>query len=426
MNYQEAIDFLFPLHRFGMKPGLERVFRLLHTAGEPQKRLGTVMHIAGTNGKGAVACALAAICSAAGYRTGLYTSPHLVLYTERIRIDGGIIPESQVAEYCTILKDEIIAGKATFFEATTAIAFMYFSAMQTEVSVIETGMGGRLDATNVVDAGYVIIPSISRDHTGWLGETVEDIAAEKAAIIKKGARVYTAVQDPEALGKILDRAHAVGAQVTILQKTVECVLHSAVVGNIRFSLKTPDRCIRNLEASVTGDFHVANLSLAVLAAIDAGIDESAIRKGLLLMQEFGYRARLERLSRQPDILLDVAHNPDGIEKSTETLRRLRGSYRNVFVVLGLVRDKEAGEIVRNLKTLSPEVITVNLLSERGMPATELGELCRSEGFRVTVAATVGDALDIVGDIAGKDDLVLITGSFYLAGEVLGLLNVLVL
>ncbi len=401
-----------------MKPGLERVMELMHAAGEPQKRLGRVVHIAGTNGKGAVACGLAAIFSKAGYRTGLYTSPHLLSFTERIRIDGDAIAERKIAEYSTALKDAIVAGKATFFEATTAIAFMYFSAMQTEVSVIETGMGGRLDATNVVDADYVIIPSISRDHTGWLGETVEEIAAEKAAIIKKGARVYTAVEDAAALGAIVRRADAAGGEVTVLQEVAECVVQRAEVGKLEFSMETRDMRIENLRAPVTGSFHVHNLSLAVLAAVEAGVDEASIRAGLLSMDSFGYRARLERLSSRPDVLLDVSHNPDGIEKSIQTLNALRDNYSNVFVVLGLVRDKEAGEIVRRLKKLTSNVITVGFLSERAMMPQELGELCRKEGLQVTVAATVSEALKIAGQMAAKSDLILITGSFYLAGEVL--------
>lgn len=422
MNYQEAIDFLFPLHRFGMKPGLERVLELLGTADEPQKHLGRVVHIAGTNGKGTVACALAAIFSAAGYRTGLYTSPHLVSYTERIRVNGEEIPEDLIAEYCSALKDAVIAGKATFFETTTAIAFMFFSAMKTDASVVEVGMGGRLDATNVVHADYVVIPSISKDHTSWLGETIGEIAAEKAAVIKKGARVYTAVRDPVALRVIHGRADAVGAKLRTLQDVAECVVHSAEIGKLVFTLKTAGKSMEYLEAPVTGDFHVSNLSLAVLAASDAGIEEPAIRQGLLSMPFFGYRARLERLSSEPDILLDVSHNPDGIEKSVQTLCGLKSAYRNIYVVLGLVRNKDAGEIVRCLKKLTSDIITLNLLSERGMEAGELGDVCRSQGFRVSVAASAREALDLAGSMAGKDDLVLITGSFYLAGEVLELLN----
>ena len=422
VKYQEAIDFLFPLHRFGMKPGLERVLRLLRAVGDPQKNLGKVVHIAGTNGKGTVACATAAIFSAAGHTTGLYTSPHLVLFTERFRVNGARIPESRVAAYSAELKEDIIAGKATFFEAATAIAFMYFSDMAVDVSVVETGMGGRLDATNVVEPDYVIIPSIGKDHTGWLGETVREIAAEKAAIIKKGSRVYTAVQDSAALGPIFERADAVGARVTVLQDTAECVVHSASVGQLDFSLSAPGISFQNLRAPVTGDFHASNLSLSVLAACDAGIDESSVREGLLSIQGYGYRARLERLSRKPDLLLDVAHNPDGIEKSVSVLRGFQGAYRNILVVLGLVRDKDATEMVRCLRKLTNTIITVNLSSERGMPSSELGALCRGEGFRVTVAETTGEALDVARGIAGKGDLVLITGSFYLAGEVLAMLE----
>ncbi|UZJ37270.1 bifunctional folylpolyglutamate synthase/dihydrofolate synthase [Prosthecochloris sp. SCSIO W1103] len=422
MKYQDAIDFLFPLHRFGMKPGLERVLKLLHAAGEPQKRLGRVVHIAGTNGKGAVASSLAAICCAGGYSTGLYTSPHLLSYTERIRVNGDMISESQIAEYCSVLKDDITEGNATFFEATTAIAFMYFCAMQVDVSVIETGMGGRLDATNVVEPDHVIIPSISEDHTSWLGETISEIATEKAAIIKKGASVYTAVEEPEALKVILDRADAVGAKVRLLKESAECVVHGAGVGRLEFSLKAPGLNMRNLVAPVTGDFHASNLSLSVLAASEAGIDEPAIRQGLLSMQRFGYRARLERLSKQPDVLLDVSHNPAGIEKSVQTLCAMRGAYRNIIVLLGLVHDKEAGKIVRYLKRLTSDVITVDLLTERGMTAIELGDLCRDEGLQVTVTASVREALGAVDCKAEKDDLVLITGSFYLAGEVLGVLG----
>ncbi len=422
MNYQEAIDFLFPLRRFGMKPGLLRVDELMQRVAGPHKRLGTVVHIAGTNGKGAVASAQAAIWSAAGYRTGLYTSPHLSSYTERIRVDGTRISPRQVAEYCTALKEAVTLAEATFFEATTAIAFMHFAAMDVDVSVIEVGMGGRLDATNVVEADYVIIPSISRDHTGWLGNTIEEIAGEKAAVITHGARVYTAVEDDSALNVIRERAEAVGAAVVTLEETAGIDVHSVELGRLVFSIETAGRSLVNLQAPVTGGFHVTNLSLAVLLAIDAGIEEDAIRQGLLSFSETGYRARLERLSREPDIVVDVSHNPDGIEKSVSVMCGLRDGYRDVYVILGLVRDKETDEIVRRLKPLTDTVIAAGMQSERGMEAEELAERCRSEGFGVPCAGTLQESLDYVAEVADKEDLVLITGSFYLAGEALDLLK----
>lgn len=422
MTYQEAIDFLFPLHRFGMKPGLVRVGELMERADGPHKRLGKVVHIAGTNGKGTVASALAAIWSRAGYRTGLYTSPHLLSYTERIRIDGVPISPQQVAEYCTDIRDAVTDVGATFFEATTAIAFMHFAAMRVDVSVIEVGMGGRLDATNVVEADNVVIPSISMDHTGWLGNTIGKIAGEKAAVIKQGATVYTAVEDDSALSVIRDRAAAVGATVVTLEGAAAIDVHSVEMGRLMFSIETSGRSFANLQAPLTGRFHAANLSLAVLLAINAGIEENAIRQGLLSLTAAGYRARLERVSRKPDIVVDVSHNPDGIEKSVATMHGLCGGYRDVYVLLGLVRDKETDEIIRRLKPLTDTVIAVGMQTGRGMDAEELAERCRSEGFGVPFTGPLQESLDYIGEAAGKDDLVLITGSFYLAGEALLLLN----
>ena len=186
VTYQEALDFLYPLHRFGIKPGLDRVYTLLDAVGSPHKRLGMVVHIAGTNGKGTVAAAVASIFQASGKKTALYTSPHLVDFTERIRINGKPISQEKVAFYCSLLKDAVIQNHSTFFEATTALAFAWFADESVEVSIIETGMGGRLDATNVVDSTYAVISTIGMDHTEWLGGTLSLIAAEKAAIIHKG------------------------------------------------------------------------------------------------------------------------------------------------------------------------------------------------------------------------------------------------
>lgn len=172
MTYQEALDFLYPLHRFGIKPGLERVRTLLDLHGSPQKRLGLIVHIAGTNGKGSVAAALASIFQAAGKKCALYTSPHLVDFTERIRINGSRIPQERVARYCTRFRDAVVENHSTFFEATTAIAFSWFADEGVDVTILETGMGGRLDATNVVHSDYVVITTIALDHTDWLGGTL--------------------------------------------------------------------------------------------------------------------------------------------------------------------------------------------------------------------------------------------------------------
>ncbi len=422
MNYQESIDFLFPLRRFGIKPGLERVLRLLDAAGSPQNNLGRVFHIAGTNGKGAVATALGSTFAAAGYRTALYTSPHLRAFTERIRFGGACISRGKVAEYCSLLEKAVGEAQATFFEATTAIAFRYFSDMGAEVSVIETGMGGRLDATNVVKPEAVLVPSIGKDHTAWLGDSLAEIAAEKAAVIKRGSKAYTAVTDPEALRPLRERAAAEDVHLALLDGTDCCRVDRAEIGDLRFSLRAAGLSMDDLRAPLTGAFQATNLSLAVLAAHEAGVEERAVRRGLETMLESGYRARLERVARRPDLLVDVSHNPDGIRRSVETFRAQGREFGETYVILGLAGDKDAAEMVRALKGFTRTVFTVNLSTDRGLPAPVLGELCRREGFHATVCDTAAEALRQALGAAGHSDLVLVTGSFYLAGEVLGILE----
>ncbi|NEX12412.1 MAG: bifunctional folylpolyglutamate synthase/dihydrofolate synthase [Prosthecochloris sp.] len=422
MNYRQAIDFLFPLHRFGMKPGLERVLELLRSVGDPHRRLGLVIHIAGTNGKGTVASAVAAIFQASGKRVGLYSSPHLLSFTERIRINGTPIPEDRVAHYTTELVEPITRLKATFFEATTVIAMRYFSEEQVDVAVVETGMGGRLDATNVVSSRYVVIPSISLDHTDWLGPTVDRIAAEKAAIIKPSGVVFTAVEDPSAQRPITERARLVGADLHYLDGEVSIDVHSEEIGRLDFSVRTADREYRHLEAPVSGAFHASNLALAVCVAEHAGVTALSIRNGLAALNQTGYRARMELITSSPKLVLDVSHNPAGIAMSVDVLLRLSRGCSKRFVIFGLAEDKNAVDIIACLGRFSSNLFVVNLPVERGMPSETLAGLCRSAGIAATLCDDFRDAYRKVLEKAAAEDLILVTGSFYLAGEVLQVLQ----
>lgn len=423
MHYQEAIDFLFPLHRFGIRPGLERIAVLLEELDCPQQRLGTVVHIAGTNGKGTVAACMASIFQAAGYRTGLYTSPHLVDFTERIRIDGRKIPQSAVASYCSRIAPAVIREKATFFEATTAMAFAYFASEHVDVSVIETGMGGRLDATNMVNAGFVVIPSIGRDHTAWLGESLDTIAREKAAIIKSGSRVYTGVRDPAALDQIRSAADGCGAPLFIAGKDAACRVAGAALGRIDLEVLVPPGRPRCYQVPLTGSFHAVNVTLAVMVALAAGIREEDIARGLSGLASTGYRARLEQIAVRPAVLLDVSHNPDGMEKSVQAIRETAGGYRSLVVLIGLASDKDALHVVLPLAELAGRFVTVNLPSERGLPSERLGAVCAEAGAaEVVVCDAVADGLEKARSMAGPEDMILVTGSFYLAGEVIRLVE----
>ncbi|MCX6178352.1 MAG: bifunctional folylpolyglutamate synthase/dihydrofolate synthase [Chlorobiales bacterium] len=390
---------------------------LMKQLGTPQQDF-KVIHVAGTNGKGTVAAALASIFQASGKKTALYTSPHLVNFTERIRINGEQISREKVAHYCSLYKDAVFNNQATFFEATTAIAFAWFADEGVDVSIIETGMGGRLDATNVVDSAYAVISSIGRDHTDWLGETLGMIAAEKAAIIKKGSKVFTAVTEPEAFLPIQKQAQLCEAPLFVVGKDVVTTVSSAEPGMLELDVRSASRHYPALKTPLTGFFHASNVSLAVMVAEDAGIAPKDIYSGLLRLWQTGYRARLERIATHPTVLVDVSHNPDGMRETVNTLLAFRKRYHQVYVILGLASDKDARAVIRELLRLDCTFVTVNIPSERSVPAEELGSLCIEEGGEATVLNTGQEGLKYLSEKAGENDLILITGSFYLAGDII--------
>ena len=418
MTYQDAIDFLYPLHRFGIKPGLERVRTLLDLHGSPHKRMGKIVHIAGTNGKGTVASALASIFQASGRKTALYTSPHLVDFTERIRIDGVQISRERIASYCALFREAVISRHCTFFEATTAIACAWFADENVDISIIETGMGGRLDATNILDSDYVVITSIAMDHTEWLGETPAMISSEKAAIIKKGCKVYTGVSESGAFSPIKKMAELCGAPLFIAGKDASCHVVSAEPGGLELEIRTARNYYSGLNVPVTGSFHASNVLLAVMVAEDAGVAASDISVGLGQLLQTGYRARLEKIGNSPAVLLDVSHNPEGMRETVNTLCSFRKAYRRVHVMLGLASDKNAQEIIRELIRLDCSFVVVNIPSERSFPAEILCSLCRKEGADAIVCDNGRTGLGYLNQHADEDDLILVTGSFYLAGEIL--------
>ena len=417
MDYRQTLDFLFPLHRFGIKPGLERIEALLDVLGHPERRLGTVVHLAGTNGKGTVASCMASIFRASGRKAGLFTSPHLIDFTERIRIDGVPISQARVAEYCTKLESAIVELGATFFEVTTAMAFAYFADEGVDASVIETGMGGRLDATNVVTADIVIIPSIGLEHTEWLGDSLGAIAAEKAAIIKPGSRVFTAVVDEEALAPIRQSAARKGAELHHVSEA-RCETVAVQPGRLDLEITLAGDETHRISAQLTGSFHASNVTLAVMAARSASIGWNHIETGLADLRSTGYRARLELLPGSPKVMLDVSHNPDGMARTVEALREVRGSFRSLRVLLGIAADKDAAGIARQLASIADEVVAVPLPSTRSFPEAELAEVCRVAGIgRVEECGGAAEGIDLLFSHADGDDLILVTGSFYLAGEV---------
>lgn len=419
MDYQQAIDFLFPLHRFGIKPGLERIEALLDALGHPERKLGTIVHVAGTNGKGTVASCVASIFSASGRKTGLFTSPHLVDFTERIRIDGQQMGRQRVAEYCTKLQPAVLETGATFFEATTAMALAFFADEGVDAAVIETGMGGRLDATNVVQPEIVIIPSIGMDHTEWLGGSLREIAAEKAAIIKRCSRVFTAVPEAgEAFAPIREAAEAAGAELHQVEREAKWSVEEVCPGALALRISLDGGESRQFRAALTGSFHAPNVCLAVMAARSEGISWEHIDDGLARLGASGYRARLERIADKPAVMLDVSHNPEGMQKTAQSILELRNCFRFLYVIIGVAADKDAAGIVHHIVPVADEIVAVELPVERSLQAEVLERLCAEAGAQhVSSRHSAAEALEFLDQRVEPEDMILVTGSFYLSGEV---------
>ncbi|MDX2129574.1 MAG: folylpolyglutamate synthase/dihydrofolate synthase family protein [Chloroherpetonaceae bacterium] len=432
MTYQDSLDFLFPLHRFGIKPGLETITQLCKKIGKPEDRLGKVIHIAGTNGKGSTASMIASICQEAGFKTGLYTSPHLSDFKERIRINGEKISEEKVAFLTEQLKDKAIELQATFFEVTTAMAFKHFAEENVEISVIEVGLGGKYDATNIVSPFISVITPIGFDHMEQLGDSLEKIASEKAGIIKHNTPVVISTQNLEAL-EVLFR--------TAKERKSKAILSSAVTGvsishesleKLRFHISwnkggVHDGGYYGLEVPFIGHFQAENARVSVIVAELLKIEEAAIRLGLQnVKKNTGHRARLELLRKNPYIMLDVSHNEHGIEHSLQTLYNHRHQFNRVIVIFGAMKDKEPIKMIKHLSYFANEIHFVVPKVTRALTDDELKSLLSQDELseqtispdKIKFSGGVSDAVRNASAAAIENDLILITGSFYVASEVL--------
>jgi len=425
MSYPETVRYLFDLQKHGIKFGLANSVRLMHLLDDPHQRFRSV-HVAGTNGKGSTASFLAGMLRSAGYRTGLYTSPHLVSFTERIRIDGRPISEDRIVELaervrlrCQDLPAAEGAGPAapTFFEVTTAMAFTYFAEEGVDVAVVETGMGGRLDSTNVITPLVSVITNIDLEHTEFLGATLEQIAAEKAGIIKAGVPVVTGVVQPEAAGVIGREAARQSAPVFRMPTDFSAV-RTAPGPPQRFDYRGIERDFRDLTLSLIGKHQVGNAGIAVAAiecAVRTGmaVSETAIRSGLA---ETVWEGRLERLAVRPDLYVDGAHNPASAAVLADALRELRGGYRRLVLVLGILQDKDHEGIVAPLAPLADRIIVTRPAYARALDADALTASVRRVHPSVVSTRAVGDALAQARAEASPDDLIVVTGSLYTVGD----------
>jgi len=414
MTFREIRERLFSRGRFGVRPGLETTRQILDRLGNPERQF-PVIHIAGTNGKGSTAAFLASILQAGGYRTALFTSPHLISYTERFRINDIEITE----EVLVPLAEQVLAAapaEATFFELTTALALLYFAEERVDLAVMEVGMGGRLDATNAVAGILSVITPVSLDHCRYLGETIRDIAAEKAGVITGSEPVVCSVQDDETLSVIDARCAATGAK--LYRSGYEFHAEWDRGGLTYQGLHS---LLPGLVPGIPGAYQRDNAACALAAAellSDQGFPLSGAHLSRGIESAF-WPGRMEFFPGPPPMLLDGAHNPAGVAALLASLERVgRG---RLLLVLGVMTDKDRDGMLTPLLTLADEVITVSVGLPQAASADELAAYCAMRGVKAVAAGSVAQGLATASNRAGHDDLILVTGSLYLVGEARGVL-----
>ncbi len=383
MEYPEFADWMFNLERFGIKLGLENVTEFLGRIGNPHNDFRTV-HVTGTNGKGSVCVFVSDILRKHGLKVGLYTSPHLVRFSERIMINGSEIPEEDVLRIGLELKEEMEAMRAengekqlTFFEFTTGLAFRYFSERKVDIVVAEVGMGGRLDATNVLTPEVAAITRIGLEHTNYLGTTIQDIAREKAGIIKQGALVVTGERKPDALAVIQSACTRKGATLRRIGKDFE-------ISNVRQSLQGTAfdykgvRELNDLRTKLLGGYQAENAAGAIAIVEDLAkrgitISDQEIRDGIASAR---WPGRLDVVSQKPLVIFDGSHNPDGVTTTVKVLEDL-GVTPMTFVV-GCMDDKDARGILRAIVPVASRIVTTRARYKRALPSEKLHAIAKEE------------------------------------------------
>ena len=427
MTYKETVDFLYSalpmFSRMGaaaLQKDLTNTFLLCSKLHNPQNNFKSI-HVAGTNGKGSVSHMLAAVLQTAGYKTGLYTSPHLKDFRERIRVNGSMIDEDFVVSFTDKVRPLIEEIKPSFFEITVAMAFEYFSDQQVDVAVIETGLGGRLDSTNVIMPVLSVITNIGRDHMNILGDSLEQIAFEKAGIIKPGVPVVIGETLPETKPVFETVAKEKTSLLILAEKERYADGHKYEKHELVIQLVHPlYNEKQTIHLDLTGIYQLKNAVTAYTAIeqLKKGgwqIPDKAILKGLRHVKSLtGLHGRWEVIHQQPLIVLDVAHNEDGIRQIAEQLELM--SYHNLHIVMGMVKDKEIDKVMQFLPKEASYYFT-KAQTPRAMPEDQLTAIAAGYGLKGTHFTNVNLALQNAVSHSQKDDLIVVCGSVFVVGEV---------
>lgn len=427
MSYAQALDYLYHLQWHGIRPGLDRMARLLALVDHPEKQLRSV-HIAGTNGKGSTAAMVSSVLMQAGYRVGLYTSPHLIDFSERIRISGVPIPPEEIVRLTARLRAAVeangsdLAGEITFFEFTTALAFLYFAESKIDLAVVEVGMGGRFDATNLLSPLVTAIVQIDLDHERYLGTTVLEIAAEKGGIIKEGTPVITGATQSEVLALFETLARSKGAP--LLRLGQEFTTKDEISGRLEGDepgqrFRYAGKKERLVEISLLGRHQIANaaVALSVLEELQRkgiALTEENIRQG---MKQARWPGRLEIVRRNPLILLDGAHNRSGAAALGLFLAGVDpGRKGKHWLIAGILREKEIAGIFDPLLPWADEVVLTRPDVERAAEPDLLAAALKKERLQPARFQHVFEAIAHVESRLRPEDTLVVTGSLYTVGE----------
>ncbi|WP_455655260.1 bifunctional folylpolyglutamate synthase/dihydrofolate synthase [Phascolarctobacterium sp.] len=426
MNYQESLAYLNSLGKFGIRLGMERIEGLLRELGNPEQQIKTI-HVTGTNGKGSVSSMITNILLAANLKTGKFTSPHLVKYNERITINGQDIDDDSFADLLTIVKtaaDSVVAKgvceQPTQFEVLTAAAFLYFALENVDYAVIEVGMGGLWDSTNVITPIVSVITNVSLDHTDRCGKTVERIAMQKAGIIKENVPVVTAAEGDDALGPIKAVAMFKQAKLYIYGRAFWGTEVESSMEGQTFTLHAGEYYSSDYSIRLPGEHQIANTSVAIVAAKlvskqDDRINELALHIGVA---NTVWPGRLERIAQAPDVILDGAHNPAGAEALRKALDKYYPEGKRIFV-LGMMGDKDMTGVISRL--IRPMDIVYTVKADDGARAAAAEELAGLVGVQALAMSRLADAYEAAVSRADSDSVVCICGSLYLVGNFKNLL-----
>lgn len=428
MTYQKTLDFLYsklPMFtRIGasaFKKDLDNTIALCNALGNPQNKYKTI-HIGGTNGKGSTSHMLAAILQKAGYKTGLYTSPHLKDFRERIRVNGKMVSKKFVIEFVKQQEQLISEIEPSFFEVTVGMAFSYFAQAQVDLAVIEVGLGGRLDSTNIIHPDLSVITNISLDHTNMLGNTFGEIAFEKAGIIKQNTPIVIGERHPETDPVFIKKAKEQNAHLVFAEDELSANHISKLANTLKLDILQKDQVLLNgLQLDLTGTYQLKNI-LTVMEAVQElrkigyQIPDEAIYKALKNVKKLtGLQGRWQTLSKKPLIICDTGHNKAGISEVIQNIEQTK--YSNLHMVIGMVKDKDISAVLALLpKNAFYYFCQPNL--ERALPVNELADQASHFQLKGKTFNTVEEALEAAKINAHDDDLIFVGGSTFVVAEII--------